>query len=245
MRIRYDFHLHSCLSPCGSDDMTPSNIVNMALLLGLDMIALTDHNSCRNTPAAVQIGSQNGLTVVPGMELCTAEEAHVICLFPTVEAALRFDQYVADRSVTLGNRPEIFGHQLIVDENETVVGEEENLLLNAVAISVNDVQKVVHGFGGAAFPAHVDRNAFSVIASLGAIPPEANFAAAEVSEKGDVQKLLRTNPELEGKILLLNSDAHYLEDMLEPRASIQLPEKTPECLIAALCGEFKIKWSRG
>jgi predicted metal-dependent phosphoesterase TrpH len=209
------------------------------------MIALTDHNSCRNTPAAVKIGKENGLTVVPGMELCTAEEAHVICLFPTVEAATRFDQYVAARSVKLKNRPEIFGRQLIVDENETIIGEEENLLLNAAAISVNDVQKVAHGFGGAAFLAHVDRNSFSVIASLGTIPPEANFAAAEVSERGDVQKLLQTNTELEGKILLLNSDAHYLEDMMEPKASIQLPEKTPECLIAALCGEFKIKWNRG
>lgn len=245
MRIHYDLHLHSCLSPCGSDDMTPSNIVNMALLLGFDMIALTDHNSCRNTPAAVKIGAENGLTVVPGMELCTAEEAHAICLFPTVEAAMRFNQYVAERSVKLKNRPEIFGRQLIVDENETVVDEEENLLLNAAAISINVVQKVVHGFGGAAFPAHVDRNAFSVIASLGAIPPEANFAAAEVSARGDVPKLLQANPELKGKILLLNSDAHYLEDMMEPRASIQLPEKTPECLIAALCGELKIKWSRG
>lgn len=243
MRIYYDLHLHSCLSPCGSDDMTPVNIVNMALLLGYDMIALTDHNSCRNTPAAVKIGEENGLIVVPGMELCTAEEAHVICLFPTVDAAMRFQRYVADRSVKIKNKPEIFGHQLVMDEYETVIDEEENLLLNAAAISVNNIQKATRGFGGAAFPAHVDRNAFSVIASLGAIPPEAGFAAAEISARGDVQKLLQTNPELNGKVLLLNSDAHYLQNMPEPKASIDLPEKTPECLIAALRGELKINWS--
>ncbi len=244
MRIYYDFHLHSCLSPCGSDDMTPSNIVNMAFLLGYDMIALTDHNSCRNTPAAVKIGKENGLTVVPGMELCTAEEAHVICLFPTVEAAMRFDQYVADRSIIMKNRPEIFGRQLVVDEYETVVDEEKNLLLNATAISVNDVQKAARGFGGVAFPAHVDKNAYSIIASLGAIPPEADFAAAEISGNGNVQKLLQTNPELNGKILLLDSDAHYLENMMEPKAWISLPEKTPECLIAVLRGELRVEWGR-
>lgn len=225
--------------------MTPVNIVNMALLLGYDMIALTDHNSCRNTPAAVKIGGKNGLTVVPGMELCTAEEAHVICLFPTVDAAMRFQRYVADRSVKIKNKPEIFGRQLVLDEQETVIDEEENFLLSAVAISVNDIQKAVHAFGGAAFPAHVDRNAFSIIASLGAIPPEGGFAAAEISLGGDAQKLLQANPELNGKILLLNSDAHYLENMPEPKAWIELPGKAPKYLIAALRGELKINWSLG
>ena len=90
MKLRYDLHLHSCLSPCGDMDMTPNNIVGMAKLLGYDIIALTDHNTCRNTPAAVQAGERQGLVVVPGMELCTREEAHVVCLFPTAEAALAF-----------------------------------------------------------------------------------------------------------------------------------------------------------
>ncbi len=118
MRIYYDLHLHSCLSPCGGGDMTPSNLVNMALLLGYDMIALTDHNSCLNTPAAVRVGKENGLTVVPGMELCTAEEAHVVCLFPTVGAAMEFHRYVKERSAKIKNRPDIFGSQIIMDEDD-------------------------------------------------------------------------------------------------------------------------------
>ena len=85
---RYDLHLHSCLSPCGDTDMTPNNLVNMAALLGCDIIALTDHNTCRNTPAAVKVGQATDVLVIPGMELCTAEEAHVVCLFETVEDAL-------------------------------------------------------------------------------------------------------------------------------------------------------------
>lgn len=242
MRIYYDLHLHSCLSPCGSEEMTPSNIVNMAKLLGYNMIALTDHNSCLNTPAAVQMGLRCGLCVLPGMELCTSEEAHVICLFPNVESAMGFHRYVAERSVKIKNKPQIFGHQLIVDENETVLGEEENLLLNAVSISVNKVLAAARCYGGTAFPAHVDRNAYSVIASLGAIPPEAGFAAAELSTAGNMKKLLSSNPELNGKILLRNSDAHYLENMPEPGAWLDLPEMTPECLISMLNGEIQIFW---
>ena len=78
----YDLHIHSCLSPCGDNDMTPNNLVQMALLSGCDVIALTDHNTCRNAPAAMEAGARNGLLVIPGMELCTAEEAHVACSKP-------------------------------------------------------------------------------------------------------------------------------------------------------------------
>ncbi|MBW7572543.1 PHP domain-containing protein [Caproiciproducens faecalis] len=244
-RVYYDLHLHSCLSPCGSDDMTPNNIVNMALLLGYNMIAVTDHNSCRNTPAAVKAGAKNGLPVVPGMELCTQEEAHVICLFPTVEAALAFGRYVEERMPKIRNRPEIFGRQTVMDEQDTVIGEEEALLLNASSISVNRVQKLVRGYGGTAFPAHVDKSAYSVISNLGFLPPEAEFTAAEISEGGDVKSLLLSHPELNDKIFLKNSDAHYLENMTDASASVLLPEKTPECLIAALNREIQTEWDRG
>ncbi len=243
MRVYYDFHLHSCLSPCGSEDMTPSNLVNMAVLLGYDMIALTDHNSCLNTPAAVQLGQRAGICVVPGMELCTSEEAHVICLFPTVEAAMGFHRYVEQRSAKIKNRPELFGRQMILDENETLLGEEEMLLLNAVNVSVNRVAAAARGFNGAVFPAHVDRSAYSVIASLGSIPPEAGFAAAEISRAEKAEELLQKNPELNGKILLCNSDAHYLENMPDPRAWLDLPERSPECLISALNGATQVLWS--
>lgn len=95
--LYYDLHLHSCLSPCGDDDMTPANIVGMAAVKGLDVIALTDHNSCKNCPAAIHHGQQYGVIVIPGMELCTIEEVHIICLFPELDAALAFDQYVYSR----------------------------------------------------------------------------------------------------------------------------------------------------
>ncbi|NLJ31299.1 MAG: PHP domain-containing protein [Clostridiales bacterium] len=237
MRVFYDFHLHSCLSPCGSDDMTPNNLVNMACLLGYDVIALTDHNSCLNTPAAVQVGQKAGVLVIPGMELCTREEAHVVCLFPNVGAAMEFNRYVAAHGHGHRNRPEIFGEQWIMDENDSIVGKEESLLLDAADIGAGEAADKARSLGGTAFPAHVDRSSYSVISSLGSLPEEAKFTAVEISRRGDVRQVLKANPELNGKLLLFDSDAHRLEDMPEPRAWLELPEKTPECLISVLNGE--------
>ena len=239
MRVRYDFHLHSCLSPCGDDDMTPYNLVNMAKLLGYDMIALTDHNSCRNTPAAVRAGRDAGIAVVPGMELCTAEEAHVVCLFPSCEDALAFQGEVEKRKNFVKNQPQIFGRQLVMDHLDQVLGEEEGLLITAAEISVNDVLALARRFRGTAFPAHVDKNAYSVIAALGAIPPEAGFRAAEISPSGALHRLYQSNPELRGMLLLRNSDAHYLENMPEPSAWLDLPGPDPALAVAAIDGRLK------
>ena len=241
-RVYYDLHLHSCLSPCGSSDMTPNNIVNMAKLLGYDMIALTDHNSCLNCEATVTVGKRNGLIVVPGMELCTAEDAHTICLFPTVAAAMEFHQYVKQHSPTMSNDAGTFGKQMIMNDLDEPIGEETQLLINAANIGIDDVVVLVNQYHGAAFPAHIDRSAYSVFSTLGAIPPEANFKAAEITPYADEVYLLREHDELRDKILLRNSDAHYLEHMLEPNAWLALPECTPECLIAALNGEIDITW---
>ena len=238
-RVKYDLHLHSCLSPCGDDEMTPNNLVNMAALLGYQMIALTDHNTCGNTAAAVAAGRQAGILVIPGMELTTEEEAHVVCLFPTVEQAMGFDELVTSRRQKIVNKPEIFGHQYLMDEEDNRIGEKEFLLLNASDISVNEVKKLTAAFEGTAFPAHVDKDSYSVIASLGAIPPEAGFRAAEVSRRADLHRLLGTNPELKELLLLRNSDAHYLENMPDPSAWLELAELTPAYLIACLNGMEK------
>ncbi|MDI9489318.1 MAG: PHP domain-containing protein, partial [Bacillota bacterium] len=94
LKLSYDLHIHSCLSPCSDEDMTPANIVNMAKLLGLDVIAVTDHNSCRNCPAVYNYAQKNNILVIPGMELCTMEEVHVLCFFEELENAMAFDKYV-------------------------------------------------------------------------------------------------------------------------------------------------------
>ena len=131
MFFRYDFHNHSCLSPCGDGDMTPFNLVNMAKLLNLDVIALTDHNSALNCPAALKVGQAVGVTVIPGMELCTSEEVHVVCLFDELDGALSFSDYVHKTMPPVKNRADIFGEQIIVDENDNTTGSEKILLTTA------------------------------------------------------------------------------------------------------------------
>ncbi len=218
MFYRYDLHNHSCLSPCGDNDMTPYNLVNMAKLLDLDAIALTDHNTCLNCPAAMKVGEEIGVTVVPGMELCTAEEVHVVCLFPDLDNALAFSEYVRQRIPPVKNREEIFGEQRIMDERDNVLGKEELLLTTASSIGIYEVPELVKKYGGCAFPAHIDRSSYSVISNLGGIDLSMGFGAAELTEKADVNFYLDKYPDLKKMKIFFNSDAHYLENMnMNPR----------------------------
>lgn len=244
MRLYYDLHLHSCLSPCGDDDMTPHDLVQMAALLGLNAIALTDHNTCGNCPAAAEVARELGLLFLPGMELCTAEEAHVVCLFPSVEQALAFESIVRPALPPIPNRPDIFGEQVIRNAADEPIGTHPTLLTIASGISVDQVVGLARAHGGTAFPAHVDRPSYSVIASLGTVP-EVGFTAAEISTSGDPVALCQRHPVLNGLPLLLNSDAHRLEDIAEPHAWLELSEATPAALIAALNGTYPCGWSRG
>ena len=115
MNVYYDLHMHSCLSPCGADDMTPNNLVNMAALAGLQVIAVADHNTTKNVPAAVKVGREAGVLVVPAMELTTKEDIHVLCLLPDLDAAEAFRQYVYPRLPQRKNRPKAFGNQFVMD----------------------------------------------------------------------------------------------------------------------------------
>ena len=241
--VFYDLHIHSCLSPCGDNDMTPNNIVHMALLAGFDMIALTDHNTCGNCPALLTVAREAGLTAVPGMELCTAEEAHVVCLFPELEAAMAFDAAVAPTLPPVRNRPDIFGEQLMMDAGDEIVGRRDILLTTASSISVEEVLPLARSFGGTAFPAHIDRESYSVLSALGDIPA-VGFRAVEITARGDLPALLARYPETREKPLLLNSDAHYLHQLGDPAAWLELPERSAAALVAALDGRLPCGWGR-
>lgn len=236
MKFYYDFHLHSCLSPCGDNDMTPYNLVNMAKLLGYDIIALTDHNSCLNCPAAIEAGKKAGVTVIAGMELCTAEEIHTVCLFPDSESALRFSEYVRGTMPPILNKPEIFGEQRVMNASDEVTGYEETLLTTASSIGIDDVFSVVRAFGGVCFPAHLDRASYSILSVLGFLYKELGFTAAEFTEKAFLPQYEEKHPLLKNMRILRNSDAHYLENMPEAKNTIELPEATPENVIAYLLG---------
>lgn len=236
MNLYYDLHIHSCLSPCGDEDMTPGNIVGMAMLKGLDVIALTDHNSCKNAPAAMAFGEQLGVLVIPGMELTTSEEVHAVCLFETLADALLFDEYVYAHLLPFPNKEEIFGRQVIRNSEDEVTGTVENLLINSTELSFEGLTERVEAYHGVMFPAHIDKNSNSLIANLGFIPPDSTFPCAELKDMTRYHSLKKDNPYLENCVIVSNSDAHYLEDINEPHYTIEVKEKSIQGVLNALRG---------
>lgn len=234
--LTYDLHIHSCLSPCGDDDMTPGNIVGMAAIKGLDVIALTDHNSCKNCPAFLRIAEQFGVLAIPGMEINTSEEVHAVCLFSTLEQAMAFDSYVYERLMKFPNKEEVFGKQQICNEEDEVVGTEPLLLINSVDISFDELWDLVDSYGGVMVPAHIEKAANSLIANLGFVPPDSRFRTAELKDLKKLHEVRKGNPYLNECRIISDSDAHYLEDIHEPRLTISVRERSVDAVIRYLKG---------
>jgi PHP family Zn ribbon phosphoesterase len=166
-----DLHLHSCLSPCGDLEASPSAIAATARRRGLDLIALTDHNSALNAPAFAECCRREGIAAVYGLEATCAEEAHCLCLFADAETARAFGELVYSRLVPVANEPERWGDQLWVNADDEIEGEAEYLLISATDIPLDELGQLVHARGGLFIPAHVDRAAFSLMSQLGFVPP--------------------------------------------------------------------------
>ena len=233
--LSYDLHIHSCLSPCGDDDMTPGNIVGMAAIKGLDVIAVTDHNSCKNCPAVMKLAEQYGILVIPGMELTTAEEVHAVCLFPELSAALEFDRFVYEKLIKFPNREDIFGKQQIMNEEDICIGIEPNLLINSTSLSFDELWDIVAGqYGGIMIPAHIDKNANSLLSNLGFVPPESQFRTVELHDMEKLSKLQKSNPYLTQCRTICNSDAHYLEHIHEAEYTRAVKEHSGAGVIAHL-----------
>lgn len=217
--IYYDFHIHSCLSPCGDADMTPNNLVNMAALLGLNAIAVSDHNTVGNVSACMEVAKEAGITVIPGMEVQTEEEVHILTLYPTLEAAETVASEVYKKLPDIKNRPEIFGEQVFMDKDDNITGYEEKLLISSAAMSMNYLADAVKSVGGIYIPAHVDRHSYSVLTNLGFIPNDIDIKNIEISRMTeDVDAYLSSRAELKAYRIFRNSDAHYLQDIAEPCA---------------------------
>lgn len=240
MKVYYDLHMHSCLSPCGAEDMTPNNLVHMAALAGLQVIALSDHNTTRNVPAAVAVGKECGVLVVPAMELTTKEDIHVLCLLPSAEAAEELRQYVYPRLPQRKNRPKVFGHQYVMNEKDEILEEEPQLLSFGSSIGIYEAKSLLEGFGGLAIPAHIDRASYSLIGVMGLVDPEMGFTVYETTPGCDRQALMAQYQFTGG--FLSNSDAHDLIAIADAKRQLEIPELTPAGVIAGVkaLGEQKI-----
>ena len=208
----YDLHIHSCLSPCGDKENTPYNIAGMAAVAGLDIIALCDHNTTDNCPAFFEAARRYGIIPIAGMELTTSEDIHIVCLFETLEGAMAFGEKVKGLRIPVKNRPDIFGKQQILDGQDNVIGEEENLLINATLISVNEVPDLVGEFGGICYPAHIDRQSNGIISVLGTFPDTPHFNCVEFHDGSKADEYVKKY-NLQDKKIIVSSDAHNLCDM--------------------------------
>lgn len=231
MKYAYDFHIHTALSPCGDNDMTPNNIVNMALLKELDIIAITDHNSCENAAAVMKVAEGSDLIVIPGMEIETSEEIHMVCLFPDIISAYQMQEIVYEHLPPLENRVSIFGEQLILNDQDDIIGENKRLLLTATSLSIYDVVKYVRQFNGVAIPAHIDRSSYSVLSNLGWIPEDLDVHTLEVSKNVDLEKAKLKYSQYN---VIRSSDAHYLQDIFEREQFLELESKTISQVIKLL-----------
>ena len=217
----YDLHIHSCLSPCGDNDMTPGNIAGMSMLKGLNIVALTDHNSFLNCPAFFSFAADMGLIPVAGAEITTTEDIHVLSLFESLEGAMDFNSFIDAKKYKIKNDSAIFGNQYIVDSKDSVIGEEEHLLINAIDISVDDICSQVKKFSGIAIPAHIDKISNGIISVLGTVP-DCGFSAFEVSDIDKKHELADKYSILKNRCFVTNSDAHYLWDINEKLNYIEI-----------------------
>ena len=230
MKLYYDFHIHSALSPCGDNDMTPNNLINMSIIKGLDAVALTDHNACENVRAAAAVAGDK-IIFIPGMEVETSEEVHIVTLFPTADAAEEMQRILVDSSPYIPNRPEIFGNQYIMDENDEICGEIDRMLVTASGLDIYTVVAAAKDLGGIAYPAHIDRESYSVLSNLGFIPPDLDISAVEITEK--------SRTALEGEYsnrynIITSSDAHYLWDISERNHYIEASDASVRGILNAI-----------
>ena len=222
-----DLHIHSCLSPCGDDDMTPCNICGMARIKGLDIIAVTDHNTARNLPAVQEVCDAYGLLLLPGMEITTREDVHLLGYFSDVAAALEFGKLVKEHLPKKKNKPSFFGNQRVMNSDDEQTDEEDALLIGATDFSLHEATMRVLGFGGVPVPAHINRGSHGLLVNLGFMPEDYFYTTVEM------WNLLPCDAKaLEGRHVLHNSDAHYLGDIRERESALRLEHRTVADLLA-------------
>jgi len=229
-----DLHIHSALSPCAEEEMTPHNIVNMAMIKRLDMIAITDHNAIDNVLPAMNAVIDKPLMIIPGIEITTQEEAHLLAYFPTYEALKEFYHKICHLLPDRQNRPDIFGRQLIFDDNDEIIREDPRLLMNAVQLSFEGLVSQIKQYQGVPVPAHVLRSSFSVYSQLGYIPDGLPINTIEIGGSQGISMSDKMRAELTRFKHIVSSDAHCLANILERVFFIELTEHTTDNLISWL-----------
>jgi PHP family Zn ribbon phosphoesterase len=231
-----DLHIHTALSPCAESEMSPGNVVTRARDLEIDVLAITDHNTCGNVRPFVEKGEEMGVLVLPGMELETREGIHVVCLFDGLEAAADFDRLVQTLLPAVPNNVKALGHQFLLDRNGAVVGEDPRMLLLGADISIDGAVIEAESRGGLAIAAHVDRQAYSLVSVFGFVPNHLGLHGIELTTHLRRDEAMIVQAEELGYQLISASDAHMLNQIQSPHCYAVLERWSLEELKWALRG---------
>ena len=233
-----DLHVHSVLSPCAEVEMTPRNIVRHAVLHGIDIVAITDHNACDNVVAALVAAQGTNVVILPGMEVETKEEVHLIVLFEKMRQLKVWEQFVRENMSGKLNDEKRFGAQFVVDAEDELISVKPELLLTSLRVGITEVSQKVYELGGICIASHVDRPSYSLLSQLGFIPPDIRLAAVEVSRLTSPKEAVIRFPAIGNLPIITSSDAHIMDDFIKgPKTIFYLEEPTLPEILQALKGE--------
>lgn len=234
---RADLHIHTVLSPCTElTEMSPRAIVKRAHQIGLDFIAVCDHNSSENVTSTRKLSLDSDLVVLAGIEIASREEVHTLGLFDGEDAALKVQEIVYS-NLPGENDEESFGYQVVVNEKDEVLGFNKKLLIGATTLSLEEVVDLIHSFNGLAIASHIDREAYSIIGQLGFIPPGLALDGLELSPKIGIEEAQKKFPQCSDYPLITSSDAHTLSDMGKSSTTFMMEEVNVREMKLALMGK--------
>jgi PHP family Zn ribbon phosphoesterase len=235
-KFKTDIHIHSCLSPCGDWNMSPKRIIEKSSEVGLDLIAICDHNAVENAEVAIAEGKKKGVHVLPGLEICSKEEVHILALFDGMGPALEMQRHVYS-NLPGKNNPEVFGFQVVANERDEVLGENPRLLIGATLLGLHGIVEKTHVLGGLCLCCHVDRPAYGIINQLGFIPPDLAIDGVEVSHRVKLADARKAVPGIAELPCITTSDAHFLDDIGKVWTVFELAEPTLAEIRLALSGQ--------
>ena len=241
MIYRADLHIHTVLSPCGSLEMSPLNILEAAKAANINIIGIADHNSTKQCKVIADAAKDYNINVFCGAEITTKEEAHCLTFFENFEKLNEFQKWIDEAMPNIKNKPDKFGYQVWVDVDEQILGEEERLLIMALNKSVNEVEQKTHELGGIFIPAHLDRQGFSLTGQLGFIPDDLKMDGVELSLLQPIESFLEKHPRVKDLAIITSSDAHHPHQIGEKYIEVEMPDDSFNSFKEALKHPNKIK----
>jgi 3',5'-nucleoside bisphosphate phosphatase len=240
-KFRADLHVHSVLSPCSDLDMSPARIVSEARKKNIDILGITDHNSTLHCRLMMELGEEEGIFILPGVEINTKEEIHCLAFFENADITDEFQEFLNKNLPFVLNKKDSFGEQLVVDRNDTIIQEIDCLLVTALEADIYAVVKKVKSLGGIFIPAHIDRPYNSIISQLGFVPPDLQIDALEVSARNPVRAFKKLHPEFEHTTIITSSDAHFPDYLGRATTNFSIEEPSFKEIIMALHNQLHRK----